>query len=121
MNKLTALVFTTMVFSFGGISASFAANENDQAPQARDLSVQEMNSVVGAGQIYWYTTAPRTRLFQSDGYHRPHMRTVRRGGWHNIGRHNIRTGQRVQAWCQGYTMRQWHFNMPNYSIGIRCY
>jgi len=121
MNKLTAFAFT-MALSLGGASTSFASNMNDQAPQVKDLNAQEMSSVVGAGRIYWRTVAPRTRLFQSDGRHAPHQATVPRSypRWFLISRHNIRAGQPIRVWCQGYTMRSARFRMPNYSIGLQC-
>ena len=121
MNKLTALVFT-LAFSFGGASTSFASNMNDQAPQTRDLSVQEMNSTVGAGRIYWRTSCRLgTQAFQDDGNHAPHQAIIFPYRWYDIGRHNIRAGQPVfltaRSRCSGRYL-QARIRMPNYNIGI---
>ncbi len=121
MNKLTTLAFT-LAFSLAGASTVVASSTNDKKPQVNDLSTQEMNATVGAGRIYWSTTAASTRLFQSDSnFHSPHQATVSAGQWHEIGGHNINAGQFVQVWCRGNTFRQGQFRMPNYSIGLRCY
>lgn len=120
MNKLTAFAFT-MALSLSGTSTVFASNMNDQAPQAQDLSSQEMISTVGAGQIYWSISSSGTRVFQADNnFHAPHQATLPSGQWYNIGGHNINAGQFVQVWCRGSVNRQGQFNMPNYNIGIRC-
>ncbi len=119
MNKLTAFAFT-MALSLGGASTAFASSMNDQAPRVQDLSAQEMSSVVGAsgGRIYWRTHVGPTDLRQWDpGYHRK----IVRPGQHEIGRHFIRAGTRVQVWCRGnHGVRSGQFRMPRYSIGLHC-
>jgi len=124
MNTLTAFALT-MALSLGGASTAFASNMNGQVPQTKDLSAQEMSSAVGAGQIYWRTVAPQTRLFQSDGSHAPHRATASRSypSWFLISthrRHHIQVGQPVQVWCQGYTMRSARFKMPRGNVGLNC-
>jgi len=124
MNKLAALLFTTMVFSLGGTSIAFASGINDQTPQARDLDLQEMNNVVGAGQISWYTNAPLTLLYQLDDSYGLHEKIVPQGV-HNIGGHHIDYGTYVWLWCQkypgGYPWRQAQFMMPNHNVNFYCY
>lgn len=124
MNRLTALLFTIIAFSLSGTSMSFASNMDDQVPQTVDLSLQEMNSVVGAGQINWYTNAPLTLLYQLDGFDGLHQKIVP-AGVHNIGGHYINTGTYVWLWCQkhpgGYPWRQANFTMPNYTVNFPCY
>jgi len=124
MNKLIALLFTAMVFSLGGTSTVFASGASDQAPQARDLSLQEMRSVVGAGQITWYTSAPLTLLYQLDGNYGLHEK-IASAGTHNIGGHHISAGTYVWLWCQkypgGYPWRQAQFMMPNHNVNFYCY
>jgi len=124
MNKLTTLLFTAIIFSLSGTSISFASNTSDQMPQARDLNLQEMNSVVGAGQVYWYTNSPLTLLYQLDDYYGLHQSVVP-PGTHNIGGHSINSGTYVWLWCQkypgGYPWRQAQFMMPNYNVNFNCY
>ncbi|MCF6254715.1 MAG: hypothetical protein L3K25_00135 [Gammaproteobacteria bacterium] len=120
MNKLTALAFT-MALSLAGASTTFASNMNDQVPQVQNLNSQEMISAVGAGQIYWSISTSGTQVFQADSNsHPPHQATLPSGQWYNIGGHNINAGQFIQVWCRGNVFRQGQFNMPNYSIGLRC-
>jgi len=120
MNKFTAFAFTMALSLGGGASTAFASNMNDQTPQAKDLSAQEMNSTVGASRIYWRTNASWARVFQAD--RDGHSRTIYRNqGWVDIGGHNIRTGTRVIVQCRSPT-RFWQaqFTKRNYSVGIEC-
>ncbi len=121
MNRLTVLIFTIMAFSLSGASTSFASAVNEQAPQTRSLSFQEMSSVVGAGRIYWKTYAPQTWLFQQDSnYHAVHSAQVPKG-IHEIGGHYITPGNDVYIWCLGNGYKSGQFSMPNYNITIKCY
>jgi len=121
MNRLTALIFTIIVFSLSGASASFAKTANDQAPQAKDLSLQEMSTIVGMGRIYWNTYASYTWLFQQDSnYHAVHSAYVP-PGTHDIGGHPIYAGSYVYVWCVGNGSMYGEFPMPNYDITLTCY
>lgn len=123
MNKLTAILFTTIVFSLSGTSISSASDTNEQIPQAKDLGLLEMSSVIGAGQVFWQTNASQTLLYQLDDFYGLHQETVS-PGVHNIGGHPISTGTSVWLWCQkspaGYPWRQAQFAMPNHDVTFNC-
>ncbi len=121
MNRIAVFAFTAMVFYLGGTSTSFSSTGvNDQAPQTQDLSLQEMSSVVGSGRMYWRTMMPLTLILQYDGH--LHQRVIR--GWRNaeIGGHDIPTGQRIIAACQGLgrPLRRAQFLMPNRDVSFFC-
>lgn len=121
MNRLTAFIFTVIVFSLSSTSISFASVVNEQAPQTRDLSLQEMSSVIGAGRIYWQTHASQTWLFQQDSnYHAVHYGQVPQGT-HEIGGHDISETNYVYIWCLGNGFKSGQFPMPNHDITIKCY
>ncbi len=120
MNRIAVFAFTAMIFCLGGTSTSFASGVNDQAPQTKDLSLQEMSSVVGSGRIYWRTMMPLTLILQYDAH--LHQRVIR--GWRNaeIGGHDIQVGQRIIAGCQGLgrPLRRAQFLMPNRDVSFFC-
>ncbi len=121
MNRLITFIFTVMAFSLSSVSLSFASVVNEQTPQTKDLSLQEMHSVVGAGRIYWQTHASQTWVFQQDSdYHAVHYGQVPQGT-HEIGNHDISEGTYVYIWCLGNGFKSGQFPMPNHDITIKCY
>ncbi len=121
MNRIAVCTFAAVVFYLGGTSTSFSSmSVNDKTPHTKDLSLQEMSSVVGSGRMYWRTMMPLTLILQYDGH--LHQRVV--SGWRNaeIGGHDIQVGQRVVAGCQGLggPLRRAQFVMPNRDVSFFC-